>query len=229
MAQPMITRKSDSQIQQDVLQELRWDPRVEETEVGVEVDNGAVTLSGTVSSWAKRVAAQEAAHRVAGVLDVANNIQVKRAGLLVRTDTEIAQAVRRTLEWDVLVPNQRVTSTVTDGWVTLEGTVDLWSEREDAERAVRNLASVRGVTNQLKVTLPPPGRLPDEVRAAIEGALERQAEREARHIQVRVTDGRVRLAGRVRSWKEKEAVLGAARYTPGVREVDDQIRIDPEA
>jgi osmotically-inducible protein OsmY len=142
-------RKSDAQIQQEVLRELQRDPWVEETEVGVQVANGVVTLTGTVTSGAKRVAAQEAAHRVAGVLDVANDLEVKRAGLLVRTDTEIAQAVRRALERDVSVPDQRIRSTVTDGWVTLEGTVDFGHEREDAERAVRNLASVRGVTNRI--------------------------------------------------------------------------------
>src|SRR5262245_26051214 len=107
-----MIKKSDSQIQQEVLQELKWDTRVEETEVGVEVDQGVVTLTGTVSSYAKRLAAQEAAHRVIGVLDVANDIQVKVPGGLTRTDTEIAQAVRRALEWDIWVPDGRIQSTI---------------------------------------------------------------------------------------------------------------------
>ena len=147
-------KKTDSEIQQAVLQELKWDTRVEETDVGVEVDAGVVTLTGTVSSWAKRLAAQEAAHRVAGVLDVANDIQVKMSGDLRRTDTDIAHAVRHALEWNVFVPEEHIRSTVADGWVTLEGNVDYWSQREDADEAVRRLAGVRGVTNKIEVTPP---------------------------------------------------------------------------
>ena len=138
MTQTAMT-KMDAQIHHDVLEELKWDSRVDETEVGVQVASGVVTLTGAVTSWAKRVAAQEAAHRVIGVHDVANDIKVKMPGGLTRTDTEIAQAVRRALEWDVFVPEDKITSTVTDGWVTLDGAVDTWSQRNDAERAVRNL------------------------------------------------------------------------------------------
>ncbi len=107
-----VIRKTDAEIQQDMLREFKWDTRVEETDVGVEVDSGVVTLTGTVSSWAKRMAAQEAAHRVVGVLDVANDIRVKAQGSPGRTDTEIAQAVRRALEWDVFVPEKSLQSTV---------------------------------------------------------------------------------------------------------------------
>jgi osmotically-inducible protein OsmY len=124
MLQAKAVKKTDAEIQQDVIRELKWDPRVEETEVGVEVDNGIVTLTGTVSSWAKRLAAKEAAHRVFGVLDVANDVTVKVPGSLTRTDTDLAQAVRHALKWDVMVPDERITSTVSNGWVTLEGTVD---------------------------------------------------------------------------------------------------------
>jgi osmotically-inducible protein OsmY len=112
--------KSDAQIQREVLEELKWDTRVDETDVGVEVDAGVVTLTGTVANYAKRLAAQEAAHRVRGVLDVANDIQVKITGGPVRTDTEIAQAVRAALEWDAHVPHERIQSTVANGIVTLE-------------------------------------------------------------------------------------------------------------
>jgi len=220
-------KKTDPEIQQGVLRELKWDTRVEETDVGVEVDAGVVTLTGTVSSWAKRVAAQEAAHRVAGVLDVANDIQVKVPGTGVRNDTDIARAVRQALEWNVFVPETRIRSTVSDGWVTLEGDVDYWSERDDAEKAVRNLAGVRGVSN--KVEIKPPKVIPYDVRKAIEGALERQAEREAQRIDLDVHDGRVSLSGTVHSWAEKEAVIGAAKGTLGVRNVEDHLRIEPYA
>ena len=132
----MSSVKTDAQIKHEVLRELAWDPRVDETDVGVEVDRGVVTLTGTVATWAKRVAAQEAAHRVAGVLDVANDVVVKIPGTLLRTDTDIAQAVRQALEWDALVPHERIQSTVANGWVTLEGSVDSWA-------SVAELMSIR--------------------------------------------------------------------------------------
>ena len=220
-----IRTKSDAQIQQEVLRELQWDTRVEETEVGVEVDNGIVTLTGTVSSYAKKMAAQEAAHRVAGVLDVANDIQVKVPGSLGRTDTEIAQAVRHELEWNALVPDERIRSTVSEGSVTLEGNVDFLREREDAERAVRYLLGVRGVHNRIVVN--PHEVEPEEVRGAIEEVLERRAEREAERIQVTVHDGMVILSGKVNSWPEKRAILGAVSHAPGVHTVRDNLRIEP--
>ena len=218
-------KKTDTQIHHDVLEELKWDSRVDETEVGVQVDGGVVTLTGTVTSWAKRMAAQEAARRVIGVLDVANDINVKVPGGLARTDTEIAQAVRRTLEWDVFVPEQKITSTVTDGWVTLEGTVERRSQRENAERAVRNLTGVKIVVNKIAVTSAKP--VTEDVRKAIEQALERRAEREARQIGVDVRDGTVTLTGPVHSWAERKSVLAAARFTPGVRAVEDHLRTEP--
>lgn len=216
--------KSDSEIQQAVLRELKWDTRVEETDVGVAVENGIVTLTGTVSSWAKRLAAQEAAHRVGGVLDVANDVRVKIPGIGSRTDTEIANAVRHALEWDVFVPDMSIRSTVSDGWVTLEGSVESWSQKEDAESAVRNLAGVRGVSSKIEVT--PPAADPIEVRESIEDALERHAEREVSRIGIEVREGRVTLSGGVDSWAERAAVVGAARGTPGVRSVDDRLRIE---
>lgn len=220
-------KKTDSEIQQAVLRELKWDTRVEETDVGVGVEAGVVTLTGTVSSWAKRLAAQEAAHRVDGVLDVANDIQVKIPGDAGRTDTDIARAVRHALEWNVFVPEERIRSTVSNGWVTLEGDVDYWSQRDDVDEAIRKLAGVRGVSN--KTEIKPPKVIPEDVRKAIEGALERQARREAGRIALDVQQGRVSLSGVVHSWAEKEAVIGAAKGTLGVRNVDDHLRIEPYA
>jgi osmotically-inducible protein OsmY len=217
--------KNDSDIQQSVLKELKWDTRVEETDVGVEVDNGVVTLTGTVSSWAKRLAAQEAAHRVVGVRDVANDVQVKIPGSAQRTDTEIAQAVRNALEWNVFVPDTRIRSTVSQGWVTLEGDVEYWSERAEAEKAVINLGGVRGVTNRIEVK--PPKVFPYDVRRSIEEALERQAERSAGRVQLEVADGHVSVAGVVHSMAERRAVIGAATGTPGVQQVEDRLRVEP--
>jgi osmotically-inducible protein OsmY len=219
--------RTDSQIQQDVLHELSWNPRVEETEIGVQVHDGVVTLTGTVSSWAKRRAAQEAAHHVLGVLDVANDVTVKVPGMMARTDTEIAQAVRHALEWDALVPSEHIQSTVSHGLVTLEGTVETWAQSEDAERAVRNLIGVRGVTNNVTVRAGKPVES-ERVREAIESALERRAEREAKRIRVEVTPaGIVTLTGHVRTWRDKRAALAAARFSRGVRQVEDRLEINP--
>jgi osmotically-inducible protein OsmY len=212
----------DTQIQRDVLRELSWDTRLGATEVGVTVKRGVVTLSGRVESWGKRMAAQEAAHRVHGVMDVANDLEVKLPGSLRKDDGEIAAAVRLALRWDVLVPDEKIRSTVTDGVVTLEGEVECMTEHEDAARAVRNLAGVRQVRNEIKVC---PSKTAADVRDAIKSALERHADREARHIDLNVTDGVVSIKGRVSSWGEKQLILGAARGTAGVRSIDDHIQI----
>ena len=216
--------KSDHEIHQAVITDLEWNTQVDETEVGVEVDSGAITLTGTVSSFAKKMAAQEAAHHVAGVLDVANDILVKVPGTLARTDTDIALAVRRGLEWDALVPDEKIRSTIINGWVTLEGTVPCWADRCSAESAVRNLNGVHGVTNGLTVNTPTVAS--ETVRRSIQDALERRADREAERIEVDVTDGTVILTGRVNNWAEKQAVLGAAGYAPGVRKVEDHLRVN---
>jgi osmotically-inducible protein OsmY len=217
--------KSDSDIKRAVLSELKWDTRVEETEVGVTVERGIVTLTGTVSSYAKKLAAQEAAHRVLGVLDVANDIQVRVPGSLTRTDADIAQAVRNALDWDVWVDQERIKSTVSNGFVVLEGDVSLLRERDDVERTIRRLAGVRAVDNRILVK--PASVKAEEVREAIEEALERRAEREARHIKVEVHDGAVKLSGPIRSWAEKRAILGIVSHAPGVRAVDENLYVDP--
>lgn len=221
----MATYKSDEQLKQEVLRELRWDTRVNETEIGVIVHQGVVTLTGTVESYGKKLAAQDAAHRVAGVLDVANDVQVQFPGVFAHTDAEIAQAVRRALEWDVLVPSDDIQSTVADGWITLTGTVEYMGEREDAERAVRHLRGVKGVINRIAIA--EKEIEPDEVRTVIEEALERRADREAKRIKVTVMDGAVTLSGIVRNWAERRAIIGAVSHTPGVHTVHDHMRIDP--
>ena len=225
MTQLLAATKTDAEIQQDVLREMKWDTRVEETDVGVEVDHGVVTLTGTVGNWAQSYAAMEAAHRVRGVLDVANDVTVKPPGTGAPTDTDVAHAVRNALEWDVFVPDTRIRSTVSNGVVSLEGDVDTWTQREDAEAVVRNLAGVRGVIDVIGVKVSPVE--PATVRKAIEGALERQAEREARRVSFEIEDGNVKVYGNVRSWAEREAVIGAAKGTPGVRTVEDRLRIEP--
>lgn len=221
----MDSKRSDRELAQEVLSELRWDSRLRSTDIRVDVHGAVATLTGKVSSYARKIAAQEAAHRVAGVLDVANDIRVEPIDLFARTDTEIASAVRNALEWDALVPNELITSTVTDGWVTLVGDVEYWREREDAERAILRLAGVVGVINQITIRKRPVD--PKELRQQIEYALERRADREAERLHVDIHDGAVDLWGRVHSWQEKRAIMGSVGHAPGVTRVVDHLRIDP--
>jgi osmotically-inducible protein OsmY len=221
----MAERRSDRELAQRILRELKWDSRIDWASINVEVNEGVATLTGTVSSLAQKIAAQDAAHRVAGVLDVANDIEVKPVNLFVRTDTEIASHVRSALEWDALVPNELIQSSVSDGWVTLEGEVDYWRERNDAEQAILRLAGVVGVIN--KITVRKRAVDPNDLREQIEFALERRADREAERLRVEVHDGAVDLWGRVHSWQEKRAVVGSIGHAPGVTSVKDHLRIDP--
>jgi len=223
MSSESLALATDSEIKKAVLEELRWDTRVDETEVGVEVDDGIVTLSGTVDSWAKRLAAQEAAHRVNRVRDVANELVIKVPGIGKRTDTEVAKAVRNALEWDVMVPDTLIHSTVSEGAVTLSGTVRFASQRADAERAIKNLDGVRHVTNRIAIL--GPAVSPGAIRSSIEEALTRHAERAASHITFDVVDGKVTVTGTVTSWRERAAVIGAALATPGVHDVVDHITV----
>lgn len=222
---PVMSVKSDRELQDDVLNELRWDSRVRQEEVGVEVDEGIVTLTGTVDGWAKKLAAKEAAHRVVGVRDVADDVRVKLPGSLLRTDTEIAKDVRFALEWEAFVPDQNIRSTVSDGLVTLDGEVNTLLQKEDAARAIRSVRGVKGVNNWLTVAHVKAD--PVQLRKSIEQALERRAEREAEKIRVTVEDGVVTLDGRVRTWPQRTAVLGAVSHAPGVREVKDHLSVNP--
>jgi osmotically-inducible protein OsmY len=221
----IMNRKSDSEIKGQVLRELKWDSRNASSDIGVEVLEGIVTLTGTVNSYARKQAAQEAAHRIVGVLDVANDIDVKPAGDYTRQDGDIARAVRHVLQWDALVPDEQIQSTVSNGWVTLEGEVGLWRERKDAEQAVMRLEGVIGVVNKISIT--PKKVDPRELREEIEYALERRADREAERLRIEVNDGAVDLYGRVHSWQEKRAVVGSISHAPGVAQIRDHLRIDP--
>jgi len=151
--------------------------------------------------------------------------QVKSPGNLLRTDADIARTVRLTLEWDALLPGQKIGSTVSEGWVSLEGELSTLREKEDAERLVRGLAGVKGVHNLLTVAATRVD--PRQVRTSIEEALELEAEREAEKISVNVEGGTVTLEGRVRTWPEKSVILETVSHAPGVREVTDHLSVDP--
>ena len=221
----MFERSSDTELAKQITRELRWDSRIKTANLEVEVTDGVATLTGAVPTYIQKLEAQDAAHRVSGILDVANDIEVKTVDRFVRTDTEIASAVRNALEWDALVPNEMIQSTVSDGWVTLDGEVDFWLELQEAEQSIRRLIGVVGVTN--RITVRKRAVSSDELRREIEQALERRADREADRLRIEVNDGAVDLFGRVHSWQEKRAVIGSVSHAPGIVQVRDHLRIDP--
>ncbi len=221
-----MLHRSDEAILGEVLFQIGWDSRVKQNEIGVTVSDGIVRLTGTVDSYAKKLAAQKAAHKAPGVLDVVNELEVHIPGDARRNDAEISRALRHALEWNALVPAARINSTVTNGWVTLKGEVDCLRERADAERAVSVLPGVRGVCNKIAVKIPVD---PEDVKFMIADILARRADREAQRIRVDVDEEGVTLTGAVNSWDEKEALLGAISHAPGVTNLTDHLFINPYA
>jgi osmotically-inducible protein OsmY len=214
--------RTDEEIQKDVLAELKWDAQVQPNEIGVAVKDGVVTLTGWVDSYLKKWAAEDAAHRVSGVRAVANEIEVKLA--TERTDADIAAAAVRALEWDSSVPADKIKVTVSKGWVTLRGEVEWQYQKEDAERIVRRLSGVKGVSNLITIQ---PSVTPAELKEKIEDALVRNAEIDADRITVEVQGGKAILKGTVRSWAEREAAERAAWSAPGITSVDNRIQVEP--
>ena len=215
--------KSDEAIHADVIVELTWDPEVSETEVGVEVDDGVVTLTGAVDAYAKKRAAERAAFRISGVRAIANDLSVKGAG--VRNDTDIATAVATALECSSVVPHERIDATVKNGKVFLAGNVDWDYQRVAAEMAVRHLKGVRDVVEMIDVAQ---SRVaPAEVSDNIQRALVRSATVDAERIEVHVANGRVTLTGVVRSLAEKEEASAAAWRAKGVNSVFNHIAVRP--
>lgn len=225
MATGTITR-TDQDIQSDVLDELSWEPRVRPNEIGVTVTDGVVTLSGWVDSYAKKWAAERAAHRVSRVRAVANDLAVRIATSAERSDPEIATAASRALEWNAFVPIEALDVTVSDGWVTLHGEVEWEYQRRAAERAVGRLTGVRGVSNGITVRPTSPTADHRELADQIVDALARNGATEAEGISVRIHDGEtVLLRGHVHSVPEREEVERIVWSAPGIREVHNHITV----
>lgn len=216
--------KTDTYLQQDVIDELVWEPSIDAAAIGVTVEDDVVTLTGHVPSFAEKWTAEYVTKRVAGVRAVANDITVRLPGTSAHTDSDIARAALNALEWDVWVPEERVTVAVSDGWIKLEGTVDTQHQKLAAERAVRALTGVKSVTNLITVT---PKVQPADVKTKITAAFQRSAVLDARRVQVETDGSRVVLRGSVRAWDERAAAEWAAWAAPGVAEVENHITVQP--
>ena len=215
--------KTDSEIQKDVMDELKYEPLIKSSEIGVAVKKGIVTLSGTMDTFGKKVVAEKAAKRVAGVKAVAEDIEVKINATGKRNDTEIAEAVLNALKWHSALEEDKIKVKVEDGWVTLEGEVEWDFQRNSARLTVVNLHGVVGISNNIKVI----SKLnPYNVIQKISSAFHRSATVDSESINVSVVAGTVTLSGKVRSYAEKKDAEKAAWLAPGVNKVVNSLEID---
>ena len=216
--------RTDSEIQKDVADELKWDPSLEDDDIAVAVRDGVVTLAGWVKSYLDKWRAERVASRVKGVKAVANDLEVKLPASSTRTDPEIARAAVDALKWNIAVPSDRVKVRVEKGWVTLEGDVDWYYQKEAAERSVRSLTGVKGVSNLIAVHATP---TPADVKKKIKDALARGASFDAERITVEIDGHTATLRGTVRSFAERRDAERAARNAPGITEVENKLTVDP--
>jgi osmotically-inducible protein OsmY len=210
------------ELQKKVLEALDWEPSLDASRIGVAASGGVVTLTGQVQSFADRFSAERVVKQIAGVKGLANDLEVRLPVEATRSDTDLATAAVRALEWDVQVPHQKITLRVANGWLTLEGQVEWQFQRDAAVRAVHHLLGVRGVSNLITLT----ARVtPKDLKTRIETALRRNAELEARQIRVETKGGTVVLDGFVHSWAERDEAERAVWTAPGVLAVEDRLTV----
>lgn len=214
--------KTDAEIKNDVLDELAWQPNIDETKIGVIVEDGVVTLNGVVDNYTKKVAAEKAVKAVKGVKAVALDIDVKYGTDYKKTDKEIAKAVVNALAWDTSVPEDKVAIKVEDGWVYLSGELKWFYQKDAAKKAVENLLGVKGVVNSIQIKQ---ALEPFQIKDRITKAFERSADVNARNVTVAVDGHTVTLRGTVNSIAEKEEAQRAAYFAPGVYEVKNELKV----
>ena len=215
--------KTDSQLQKDVGEELKWEPQVTASQIGVQVKDGVVTLSGEVSSFAEKWNAERAAQRVSGVNALAVDLTVKISGLGARTDADIARSAENVLEWSTSVPDGAIKVMVEKGYITLTGDVDWQYQRLAAASSIRFLSGVTGVSDQIAIK---PALKVSAVKSDIDNALKRAAIADAKKIHVEIHGADVTLTGKVQNWAERDTATTSAWGTPGVQRVIDKMTID---
>lgn len=215
---------SDSDVQKQIQDALDWEPSIDPAHIHVSAHDGVVTLRGDVRTYSEKTTAERLAVGVYGVKVVANDLTVRLDDAGARTDTDIAQAVVSALRWNTMVPEEKISVSVSEGWVTLKGQVAWEYQRAAAADAIRDLTGVRGVTNTITIE---PHVSAMDVKSKIEAALKRSAEVDARRINVALAGSKVILSGNVHSWFERDEARRAAWAAPGVNEVEDHITVVP--
>jgi osmotically-inducible protein OsmY len=215
--------KTDTELQKDVISELKYDPSVKVSDIGVIAKDGTVTLNGYATSYSEKWEAVHATKRVAGVKAIADDIEIQLPASYHRTDTDIAAAAMNQIEWSTTIPKGSVQATVRHGWITLDGEVEWWHQKTAAGGLVKQMAGVKGLTNSISIS---PKVMKHEVEADIKSAFKRSAMLDAQHIRVETSGNNVILHGQVRNYSEYDEAERVAWSEPGVSNVDNRLAVD---
>lgn len=219
----MLIHKSNAELESDVKDKLAFEPGIDDSKIHISVENGVISLFGSISSFFEKKVVERAVKSVEGVKGVANELQVDLNAIYKRTDTDIAAAAVNALKWDVAVPEEAIQVSVENGEVTLTGTVDWWYQKNSAEKVVRNLAGVKSVNNQITITSAITAK---DVKKKIMQEFHRNASIDAEKIHIEVDGNKVTLKGSVRSWPEMEEAVRAAWSVAGISRVDNQLSVE---